>query len=305
MLSAIAEKEATDRASQQVLNELTKALDDPYAECPWRKKADVWRVVKQLQRKRKLHSLRNKFGKVIFDADAMAARISAFWQTTMQSQGESTERCKEYLSQFFQGKNVPLMAQMLIKPLSLELVEAAPEGLSRNSAPGTDGFTASIYVALRSFFAPLMLSIFQDILQTGQLNPFWAEAMLNPIPRALGCVGVGDLRPLVLQNLCHKWVAAIVALQLQDLICAITRNQQRGFIKGRYIQTTLWDAFSTWSALPEGLFCPIDFRKAFDSVTHAYASAFFELLSLPPTHVRLLLALFSAPIVPLIKGQLF
>ena len=56
---------------------------------------------------------------------------------------------------------------------------------------------------------------------------------------------------------------------------------------------------------PEGLFCPIDFQKAFDSVSHAYAFAFFEMLSIPADMTRLLMALFTAPIVPLVKGVLF
>ena len=48
-------------------------------------------------------------------------------------------------------------------------------------------------------------------------------------------MGVEDLKPLILQSVCHKWAVAIVVLQLPDLIYAITPPQQRGFIKGRYI----------------------------------------------------------------------
>ena len=67
-----------------MLDELRTTLDDPYANCPWRKRPDVRRLVKQLQTKRKQRSLRNKYGKTIFDPETMAAKIATFWQTTMQ-----------------------------------------------------------------------------------------------------------------------------------------------------------------------------------------------------------------------------
>ena len=38
------------------------------------------------------------------------------------------EKCKSYLEENFQRKNISLMAKMPIKPLSLEFVEAALEG---------------------------------------------------------------------------------------------------------------------------------------------------------------------------------
>ena len=81
------------------------------------------------------------------------------------------------------------MAQMPIKPLSFKLVEEALEGLSKNSAPGTYGFAASTYVAFRSFFAPLMFHIFQDILPTCSFNQFWAESNVKPASQGFGLRG--------------------------------------------------------------------------------------------------------------------
>ena len=150
-----------------------------------------------------------------------------------------------------------------------------------------------------------MHKIYQQVLHTCQLNADWAQALLNPIPKVLGRVGVADLRPLVLQNCCHKSTSATLLLQLQDLIFAITPVHQTGFIKGRYIRNTIWQAFGTWSTMKEGCFVPINFQKAFDSVAHSYATAFFELMCLPRDVIRLLLLLFTAQIVPIVHGLPF
>ena len=77
---------------------------------------------------------------------------------------------------------------------------------------------------------------------------------------------------------------------------------QSGFIKGRYIRNTVWQAFDSWSSMTQGCFVPIDFQKAFDSVPHAYSQAFFEMMTLPSDVTRLLLALFTAQIIPVIHG---
>ena len=105
-----------------------------------------------------------------------------------------------------------------------------------------------------------------------------------------------------MQNCCHKWTSAILLLQLQDRVSAITPMHQSGFIKGCYIQNTVWLAFDSWSSMTQGCFVRIDFQKAFDSVTHTYAQAFFEMMNLPADVTRLLLAFFTAQIIPVIHG---
>ena len=48
-LAFLAEQEAVDRTGTIVLNKLKAVLDDPYEYQPWRKRQDVWQLVKQLQ----------------------------------------------------------------------------------------------------------------------------------------------------------------------------------------------------------------------------------------------------------------
>ena len=48
--------------------------------------------------------------------------------------------------------------------------------------------------------------------------------------------------------------------------------------------------------MDSGLFAPVDFAEAFDSVSHVYASAFFRKRGLLPGHTRMLLFLFQAPL---------
>ena len=78
--------------------------------------------------------------------------------------------------------------------------------------------------------------------------------------------------------------------------------QQKGSLKGRFIFEHLWDAFGSWSAIDSGAFFFVDFSKAFNSVSHAFTCAFFELLHVPSEYVNILLMLLKAPIALIIRG---
>ena len=190
---------------------------------------------------------------------------------------------------------------MLIQPLSLDLVHGALECLNGTSAPGIDGVQVYIYKTFSDFFCPIMLDIHTGILSSKTLNDNWLLALLNPIPKGLRTASVHNLRPLALQNTSHKWVAAILALQLRDYIDTLTAIQQRGFIRGRSSFTNLWHTFGSWSSPGDALCCPIDFKKAFDSVSHEYTRTFLNLMQLPQSLISLCLQLFTAPICVLVR----
>jgi len=52
-----------------------------------------------------------------------------------------------------------------------------------------------------------------------------------------------------------------------------------------------------------GLFCFIDFSKAYNSVTHDHCAALFTLLGLSAEHICILLFLFKAPIALILHGE--
>ena len=288
-----------------MLDKLKTTLHHPHHFQPWRRRQEIWRLTKQLQFKRKLYSLRNRFSQLLPDPESMVSEIVNYWQHTMNSSGKSQPEVVTYLEKLFHGKNTALMAKMLIQPLSLDLVHAAMDSLNGTSAPGIDGVQVSIYKTFSDFFCPMMLDIYTRILSSKTLSSDWSLALLNPIPKGLGTASVHNLRPLVLQNTSHKWVAAILALQLRDYIDALTPIRQRGFIRGRSIFTNLWHTFGSWSSPGDALFCPIGFKKACDSVSHEYTRTFLRLMQLSDSLISLCLLLFAAPICVLVCDHIY
>ena len=62
----------------------------------------------------------------------------------MSSPRNAEEACRGYLQPFFTKFNVKLMARMLIRPLTISLVEAALDTLKKTSSPGVDGIPYSL-----------------------------------------------------------------------------------------------------------------------------------------------------------------
>ena len=63
-------------------------------------------------------------------------------------------------------------------------------------------------------------------------------------------------------------------------------------MKHQIILVNLWQAFGTDDTMHRGLFCPIHFRKALDSVTHTYAETFFRMMHISAPYASILPHLF-------------
>ena len=90
VLTALADQSESDRTGQLVLDKLKTTLTDPWSSQPWRWKQEVWRLIRQLQLNRQLHTLRTKMGRVLPDPEAIAKELLGFWCDTMSSTGLSS-----------------------------------------------------------------------------------------------------------------------------------------------------------------------------------------------------------------------
>ena len=159
--------------------------------------------------------------------------------------------CCEYLRIFFKNEDMATLSSLLMKELTQDLVAVALDSLNPSSSLGFDGIPTFVYERFASYYTPQMFGAVQIIIHRGTLNPEPSWALFNPIHKARGIVKAEELRPtLVLQNTCHKWVAALLRLQLKDLLRALTPSCQKGFIRGRFVLENLWEAAGTRASVP-------------------------------------------------------
>ena len=56
--------------------------------------------------------------------------------------------------------------------------------------------------------------------------------------------------------------------------------------------------------MENGIFVPVDFAKAFESVSHMYVSAFFRKMGLPFGHTHMLLFPFQVPVHLILQARI-
>ena len=93
MLCSFADREWSDRSGSKVIKHLKEVLDDPTEELRGSRKKDIWRLVKQLQCRKKLQHLRDSTGHILTDPSAITKEVTDFWAGIMNTGGGDEKAC--------------------------------------------------------------------------------------------------------------------------------------------------------------------------------------------------------------------
>ena len=93
----------------------------------------------------------------------------------------------EKMGKFFEKYNFPKMIQEEIenlnRPITSTEIETVIRNLPANKSPGPDGFTAELYQKFWEELTPILLKLFQKIVEEGQLPNSFCEATITLIPK--------------------------------------------------------------------------------------------------------------------------
>ena len=168
---------------------------------------------------------------------------------------------------------------------------AALERMPRSSSPGVDGVIIDVYKKFSGIFVPRLLSSLPSFLEVGAVSDAWSQCLMRCIPRHSGEVGLGDLRPICLQNSCVKWVTQVVLLQLEDALPQLIALAHKGFMRRRQLIDHVLGVRELWETHGDGGYLIIDFSKANDSVVHDHLSSYLRYLGLLEPYLRLIMSL--------------
>ena len=184
-----------------------------------------------------------------------------------------------------------------MRPLTQDLVLAALERMPRGSSPGVDGVITDENKVFPSIFVPRLLTSMQAFLEVGAVPDAWSGCLMRCIPKHSGEVGLGDLRPICLQNSCIKWVTQVILLQLEDAFQQLAAPEQKGFMRKCRKIDHVWGVRSLWDTHGDGGYLTIDFSKAYNSVSHDHMSSYLRFLGLREQYLRLIMSLVVSPIL--------
>jgi len=143
-----------------------------------------------------------------------------------------------------------------------------------NLSAGPDGIPPLFFKRLKDCMCRPLALIFTQLLSVGYVPPDWLKAVIVPVFKKGISGTVTNYRPISLTCVLSKILEKIVSGKIYDHL--ITNNilnaDQHGFLRRKSTTTNLLESLNDWTlylqAGEQTVVVYVDFKKAFDSVSH-------------------------------------
>ena len=127
------------------------------------------------------------------------------------------------MDKFLEKYNFPKLNQEEIenlnRPITSMEIETIIRNLLANKSPGQDSFTTEFYQKLREELTPILLKLFQKIVEEGKLPNSFCEATITLIRKPdKDATRKENYRPISLRNIDAKILNKILAIRIQQHI---------------------------------------------------------------------------------------
>src|SRR6185295_10946361 len=239
----------------------------------------------------RLSLLRDANGQEFGTTEARTDHVRSFYSRLYAAPTHDSTACHSFLRpltlpQVGHGDILHLSA-----PISAEELEMVVRKLPLRKSPGPDGLPYEWYRTYLPFLSPVLLDLYNGILQ-GDAPPMSSSATtLTLVPKpGRQHSELRNWRPITLANCDAKIFSRILANRLAPILPRLLHPDQSGFVRGRSapdvamtIKTVLAHAATHQI---DGALAFLDQEKAYDRVSHLYLLTVLERFGFPASLAR-------------------
>jgi len=129
-------------------------------------------------------------------------------------------------------------AKKLGSPISPQEVKEAINSMQNEKSPGPDGFTVEFYKAYSNLLVPILVRMYNNSFQEGQLPSTLHMASISLLSKKdRDPTSCGSSRPISLLIVDYKILAKLLSFCLQNVMPSIISLDQTGFTVDRHSPT--------------------------------------------------------------------
>ena len=222
-------------------------------------------------------------GEIVVNQNDILNLQRSFYKSLYQSRliENDTRYMKKFVDKYCIRKLDVEMKQTMDKDFTEQDVLESINSMNNNKTPGTDGLPVEFY----KFFWPdikiYLIRSFEKSFITGDLSINQKRGIITCIPKGnKDRTLLKNWRPISLLNTDYKIISNVFAHRLKQCLPSIIHQDQKGFIKGRFIGENTRLVYDIMEYLQNsnesGLLFLIDFEKAFDSVEWKFLETTLE-----------------------------
>ena len=181
-----------------------------------------------------------------------------------------------------------------------EVSNVVLKSMHQGKSPGNDGLTLGIYTLAWKFIKKPLLKSLQESVKIGELSAPQKQSVIRLIEKkdkdpAL----IKNWRPISLLNVDAKILAKLLADRLKSVLGDLIGPEQNAYVEGRNIHDgiRLIEQVIEYAEKrkDKAAVLAIDFKKAFDSISHEYLWRVLEKMGFGPHLIHMIQTLYRNP----------